>query len=285
MLSYDEFMEASPELKAQEKLAQLKKASNNERSKAMALLSMRDRAEGNAKEADRLLAASIDIGDAADESYLALGRGYMKGDGVAKNVNEGIEYLEQAASYGNVSAVYELSKYKLSERSLTDADITRLKKAVLVNHLDSLYLLGNIYQSPEFYNTKESIKYFTLAALSGSVDAMLMLAILDAPPLEGVAWIDRAQNASLCEDSAFLLAAESHLFRDNADLAVAYLTKASNNNNPKAMRYLADIYNNPAQNNYDPKKAADLLYRAASLGDKMAKKRVQYMEKAKESSD
>ena len=47
----------------------------------------------------------------------ALGLIYLKGDGIAKNLNQAVEYFQKASDLGNVESTYTLGKIYLSQKT------------------------------------------------------------------------------------------------------------------------------------------------------------------------
>ena len=281
MLSYGEFMNGSAELRQKAQRAHLIKAAETEHSKALALLSLSKRLQGKDAEAEKWQKSAIETGDSAAEAYLALGRSYLKGNDIVKDERRGAELLEKAVTLGSATAISELVNAKYLTHTVTLQDVGLLKKNVALGDIDSLLLLGQIYQTPEFFDAVASQNYYTLAALYGSIDAMLMLSILEAPPLDGVSWITRAENATLCSDDAYIRAAEYYSFHQDASKARQYLEMAVAHNNTLAMRSLAELYTDERYGMRDAAKAQALYEQASLLGDRIAKKRLRLAKKSK----
>lgn len=267
MLSYAEFIDGTEDEREAVALNYLKKAANSEISKAMALLAIHEAVNGNKPEVDRLIKNAIDIGDEPKELYLILGRAYIKGTGLDKNVERGLKHLRTAVRLGSESALYELSKYLFKHGDMQAPDLEELKKNIAKGHVDSLLLLAKIYSSPGFYDEQQAIYYHELAALHGSIDAMLILAMQQHTAVGGGTWINKAHKASLCDDSHFLLASEYYRYTNNINISARYLQKAAKRGNSKAMRYLAALYNDPTVSIYDQKQATAWMHKAAKLGD------------------
>ncbi len=281
MLSYGEFMNPSDKKREETRAAHLQKAAEMEHSKALALLSLSKRLQGKDAEAEKWEKAAVTAGDSPAEAYLALGRSYLKGNDIVKDERRGVGLLQKAITLGSATAISELVNDRYLNHAVTAQDVALLLKNVPLGDIDSLLLLGQIYQTPEFFDTNASVKYYTLAALYGSVDAMLMLAVLEAPPIEEIPWIKRAENATLCSDDTLIRASEYYTFHQNIGKAVEYLNRAVADDNTMAMRTLAEIYNGTTFGIVDPAKAEDLYHRALLLGDRIAKKRLRLAKKAK----
>ncbi len=77
-----------------------------------------------------------------------VGRNYLKGKSVEKNVQEAIKWFEMAAKQNHIRAQYQLGKiYLYGEGVKANLNYAHyfLNKAAEKNHLDSQYELGNYY--------------------------------------------------------------------------------------------------------------------------------------------
>lgn len=109
-----------------------------------------------------------------------VGRNYLKGKSVEKNIQEAIKWFEMAAKQNHIRAQYQLGKiylYGEGVKSNPNYAYYFLSKAAEKNHLDSQYELGNYYLqgTPDKRQYAKAIKWFRRAAARDHVRSLYHL--------------------------------------------------------------------------------------------------------------
>ncbi|KAG9402158.1 hypothetical protein AC1031_007861 [Aphanomyces cochlioides] len=107
------------------------------------------------------------------EAMHHLGRLYLQGDGVPKDLKRGLSSLCQAANAGNTSAKEELAQIVLEENP-NEA----LQLILDVNSPQAAFLRGCIFESPGFRSLQTALFHYTAAAEQGHVQAAMRAASL-----------------------------------------------------------------------------------------------------------
>ncbi len=114
------------------------------------------------------------------DAYVQLFHMYYNGWGTRMNQHKALDFLKTAVEVGNVEAHLILGFGYLSGRYSCEKDI--IKSAELYNYaankgnMEAAYWLGNIYKN-YIKNESESMKWYTVAAENGYVEAQKTLAM------------------------------------------------------------------------------------------------------------
>ncbi len=234
-----------------ESIRLLKKAVRLKSRKAMIYLGLAylsgDIIKKDKKKADELFARAINIGDKQSEGLLTLADLYIKGEGLEKNNEKGIEYLKKALisknSKENKALYFEVGKLYLRGRITkrdTDKGIEYLKKASELGSLNAMIVMAKFYaeKSDTF---KESLYWYKRAAENGSMKAMLSLSeiyfkgkLTKKNNSNAKKWLEQAIKLYPCKTNDILYVAK--LFWKGAagdnqkNKAEYWLTKATSSN-------------------------------------------------------
>lgn len=145
-----------------------------------------------------------------------VGRNYLKGKSVEKNVQEAIKWFEMAAKQNHIRAQYQLGKiylYGEGVKSNLNYAYYFLNKAAEKNHLDSQYELGNYYLqgTPDKRQYAKAIKWFRHAAARDHVRSLYNLGKMtyeglgtDSDPAEALRLLNLAAENGLLEATHYI---------------------------------------------------------------------------------
>ncbi|WP_455219994.1 tetratricopeptide repeat protein [Kaarinaea lacus] len=145
-----------------------------------------------------------------------VGRNYLKGKSVEKNVQEAIKWFEMAAKQNHIRAQYQLGKiYLYGEGVKANLNYAHyfLNKAAEKNHLDSQYELGNYYLqgTPDKRQYAKAIKWFRHAAARDHVRSLYILGKMtyeglgtDPDPAEALRLLNLAAENGLLEATHYI---------------------------------------------------------------------------------
>ena len=119
------------------------------------------------------------------KANLELGLIYLKGDGIAKNLNQAVEYFQKASDLGNLESSYFLGKIYLSEKT----KYYNPKKAYNIfvdasdkNHGKSQLMIGRFLLMGEIVSKdyEKALHYFKLASKQKEYEANCYIAYMYA---------------------------------------------------------------------------------------------------------
>ena len=128
-----------------------------------------------------------------------LGLIYLKGDGIAKNLNQAYDYFQQASDLGNIESTYMLGKIYLSSKT----KYYNPKKAYNTfidasnkNHAKSQLMIGRFFLMGEIVDKdyEKALYYFKLASKQKEYDANCYIAYMYASGLGVFPNFGRANN-------------------------------------------------------------------------------------------
>lgn len=215
-----------------------------------------------------------------------VGRNYLKGKSVEKDIKEAIKWFEMAAKQDHVRAQYQLGKIYLYGEGIK-ANLKQafyyLSKAAEKNHADSQYELGKYYLlgNPNERQYANAVKWFRRAASQDHVRSLYMLGKLlyegkgvDPDPDEAKQLLRQASESGLLEASNYLAQLQSNapptLEGDIAKIqreidglsktqhspddyyrhGMAFLTGNFGNNKEQALRKAARYFQKAAEGNH-----------------------------------
>jgi uncharacterized protein len=133
-----------------------------------------------------------------------LGLIYLKGDGIAKNLNQAYDYFQQASDLGNVESTYMLGKIYLSSKT----KYYNPKKAYNTfidasnkNHAKSQLMIGRFFLMGEIVDKdyEKALYYFKLASKQKEYDANCYISYMYASGLGVFPNFGRAHNFAKTE--------------------------------------------------------------------------------------
>lgn len=188
------------------------------------------------------------------ESILALGHIYYTGDNIIeRDITLALDFYSVAAKMGNITAMFVLGRHFClanTENTNFAKGLSYLKQAANAGYVDAWLTLATIYEtgaSGVDANKEMAIKSYEKAAELGSLDAMRVIGM----------YLCNCRQDDIYE----------------VRRGFSYIVRAAEGGNVRAIVNLARSYENGfcVERNLD--KALEYYERAASLGDKSARKR------------
>ncbi|MDZ7820073.1 MAG: tetratricopeptide repeat protein [Aliarcobacter sp.] len=114
-----------------------------------------------------------------------LGLIYLKGDGIAKNLNQAVEYFQKASDLGNLESTYTLGKIYLSQQTQyynPKKAYNTFVDAANENHGKSLLMIGRFLLMGEIVDKdyEKALHYFKLASKQKEYEANCYIAYMYA---------------------------------------------------------------------------------------------------------
>lgn len=178
--------------------------------------------------------------------------------------DEGFRLLKEAADRGEISAMYGYSQ------KVSDSDIARsyLMKAASAGSGEAINTLGN--EARRGGDSKEAEEHFRVAALRGSVPAMINLAglLTHSRPDESEEWFKRAYQLGNRDMAAFGLGFHAQR-RTDLQNAMIWYQIAAEHDEMHAMWNLSLLIDTSY-----PRRARELRKKAAALGHQEAQQSI-----------